>query len=86
MNEELDESNRLYVEDWDVAPFYDDKMHSLAWSLLAHDATEAKLINYNVRVLSRQGVVSAVLVSDPEYLAADRQTMEDKVMPASDLA
>ncbi|WP_336771056.1 DUF2167 domain-containing protein [Paenibacillus sp. MMO-58] len=82
MNKELDEANRLYVEGWDVAPFYDEKMHSLAWSLLAHDADQSKLINYNVRLLSRQGVVSAVLVSDPEHLAADRQTMEDKLLPA----
>ncbi|MCQ6558609.1 DUF2167 domain-containing protein [Paenibacillus mendelii] len=84
-NKDLAEQNRIYVDSWDVAPFYDENLHSLAWSLLAHDASDNKLINYNVRLLTRQGVISAVLVSDPEHLAADRKVMEQLVLSSFSL-
>lgn len=79
-NEELDPAFHMFVDGWDVEPFYDEKLHHLAWSLLAHDADENKLINYNVRMLTREGVVSAILVSDPEHLSADRQIVEKEVL------
>ena len=81
-NKELAKENWLYVDKWDVAPFYDEKLKSLSWSLLLHDAGGNKLLNYNVRILTREGYVSAVLVSDPEHLAADRKTFETAVLPA----
>lgn len=85
VNKELPEEHRLYVDGWDVAPFYDENLHSLSWSLLAHDGMGNKLINYNSRVLTRLGVVSVVLVSDPEHLDADRKMMEEQVLSAFQL-
>ncbi|MFB9328568.1 DUF2167 domain-containing protein [Paenibacillus aurantiacus] len=81
-NEELDPAYHMFVDGWDVEPFYDENLHHLAWSLLAHDAQDNKLINYNVRILTREGVISAILVSDPEHLSADRQTAEKDVLAA----
>ncbi|MGE7945473.1 DUF2167 domain-containing protein [Lysinibacillus sp. NPDC093688] len=80
MNKELSPENQLFVDKWDVAPFYDNQLHSLSWSLLAHDNQNNGVINYNVRILSRQGYISAILVSDPANLQADRIVFNNKIL------
>ncbi|WP_427107993.1 DUF2167 domain-containing protein [Lysinibacillus xylanilyticus] len=80
MNKELSPENQLFVDKWDVAPFYDNQLHSLSWSLLAHDYQNNGVINYNVRILSREGYISAILVSDPANLQADRIVFNNKIL------
>ncbi|MFC5401181.1 DUF2167 domain-containing protein [Cohnella soli] len=79
-NKELNEEDRLFVDGWDITPHYDESLHNLTWSIIAHDANLKKLINYNVRVLTREGYVSVILVSDPEHLNEDRKQMEADVL------
>ncbi len=79
-NKETTEENHLFVDGWDVPPTYDDNLHSLKWSLLAHDNKNETLINYNVRILTREGYISAILVSDPTHLAEDRKSFENIVL------
>ncbi|MBU5670556.1 DUF2167 domain-containing protein [Paenibacillus brevis] len=80
-NEELPEYNHLFVDGWFQEPAYDDSLRSLTWALLLHDIDGEPLINYNVRVLTRVGYISAILVSDPENLAADRSMFESEILP-----
>ena len=80
MNKELSPENQLFVDKWDVAPFYDNQIHSLSWSLLAHDNQNNGVINYNVRILSRSGYISAILVSDPANLQKDRIVFNNKIL------
>ena len=80
MNKELSPENQLFVDKWDVPPFYDNDLHSLSWSLLAHDNQNNGVINYNVRLLSREGYISAILVSDPENLKKDRIVFNNKIL------
>ncbi|WP_442602290.1 DUF2167 domain-containing protein [Paenibacillus sp. KN14-4R] len=80
MNKDLSPENQLFVDKWDVAPFYDNTLHSLTWSLLAHDSKNNGVINYNVKILSRKGYISAILVSDPANLKADRKVFTDKIL------
>ncbi|MBB6670331.1 DUF2167 domain-containing protein [Cohnella nanjingensis] len=79
-NEKLDEANHLFVDGWETAPHYDEGLHSLTWSLIAHDVNQDKVVNYNVRVLTREGYVSVILVSDPAHLAESRKQMESEVL------
>lgn len=79
-NKKLDEANHLFVDGWETAPHYDEGLHSLTWSLNAHNNNQEKIINYNVRVLTREGYVSVILVSDPEHLAESRKRMETEVL------
>ncbi|KOP78729.1 hypothetical protein AMS59_11140 [Lysinibacillus sp. FJAT-14745] len=79
-NKDLSPENQLFVDKWDVAPFYDNSLHSLSWSLLAHDNQNNGVINYNVRLLSREGYISAILVSDPENLKKDRIVFNNKIL------
>ncbi|MEY9096354.1 DUF2167 domain-containing protein [Paenibacillus sp. RC84] len=80
-NKKRDVSNRLFVDGWDVKPFYDNDIHSLSWSLLGHDSNNEKFVNYNVNVLTRKGVISVVLVTDPKNLAADRKVLTTSILP-----
>ncbi|MFJ8459404.1 DUF2167 domain-containing protein [Lysinibacillus xylanilyticus] len=80
MNKEVSPENQLFVDKWDVAPFYDNDLHSLSWSLLAHDYQNNDVINYNVRILTREGNISAILVTDPANLEADRKVFNDMIL------
>lgn len=79
-NKELEPENQLFVDGWDAPPLYDDNLHSLKWSLLAHNNKNETIINYNVRLLTREGYISAILVSDPAHLEEDRKSFESMVL------
>ena len=59
----------LHVVGWYEEPHYDENTHNLTWAMLL-ESGEDQVVNYNVRILGRSGYMSAVLVSDPESLAA----------------
>ncbi|CAH0118920.1 hypothetical protein PAE9249_01417 [Paenibacillus sp. CECT 9249] len=80
-NKEVDSERQLFIDGWHIPPSYDDKTHQLSWALLAHDIHNEKLINYNVRLLTREGYISAILVTDPDQLDHDRTTMEKSILP-----
>jgi uncharacterized membrane-anchored protein len=57
------------VTGWDRQPFYDSRTNNLTWAIrLRGDSTET--VNYSVRILGREGYMSADLVLSPEDLAA----------------
>jgi uncharacterized membrane-anchored protein len=58
----------LTVTGWDEKPHYDRKTNNLVWSLLAADSQGNRVVNYNVRLLGRDGVMSVTLVTDPATL------------------
>lgn len=71
----------LHVTGWDVQPFYNETTHNLTWSIGAEDANKEKLVNYNVRLLTRIGYISAILISDPLHRESDRATLEKEILP-----
>jgi len=81
VNKELKPEDRLTVDKWDIEPFYDNSVHSLSWSLLLRDVQNNPIINYNIRLLTREGYVSAILVSDPTHLASDRKLITEQILP-----
>ncbi|MBB6633051.1 DUF2167 domain-containing protein [Cohnella thailandensis] len=68
------------MDGWETAPHYDEGLHSLTWSLIAHDIYQNQIINYNIRLLTREGYISAILVCDPDRLASSRARMESDVL------
>ncbi len=80
-NKELEPESRLYVAGWDVEPFYDDKTHNLTWSMMFENEAKEPLVNYHERLLTREGYISAILVSDPAEREANRVTLDTKIMP-----
>ena len=59
----------LYTEGWQVTPHYDTNTKRLEWGLRLRDESGAKNVNYTSRILGREGVMTATLVSDTETLA-----------------
>jgi uncharacterized membrane-anchored protein len=59
----------INVVGWDQKPFYDASTHNLEWCLRA-ECEGQPLLNYNTRLLGRRGVMSVVLVCDPNELQA----------------
>ncbi len=52
---------------WQKTPAYDEKTHNLEWALRA-ESEGHNIINYNIRLLGRKGVMEVILVVDPERL------------------
>ncbi|MGZ7446173.1 DUF2167 domain-containing protein [Paenibacillus sp. TH7-28] len=80
-NKELSPENQLTVKGWFAPPKYDEQLRSLTWALLLQDHQGQDIINYNVRILTREGNISVILVSDPANLDADRKVMEAEILP-----
>ena len=61
--------SELHITGWQYPPFYEQDTNRLAWAIRAESDGEP-IVNYNTRLLGRKGVMSAVLVADPETLDA----------------
>jgi uncharacterized membrane-anchored protein len=57
----------LEITGWEQEPKYDSVTHNLTWAIRATCAGE-DIVNYNTRLLGRQGVMEVVLVCDPAEL------------------
>jgi uncharacterized membrane-anchored protein len=61
----------LYTEGWQVKPHYDTETKRLEWGIRLRDDANKIQVNYTSRLLGREGVMSAILVSDPNDLEKD---------------
>lgn len=62
----------LYTDGWEVPPHYNATTKRLEWGVRVRDDKGAMGVNYATRILGREGVMAATLVTDPENLARDR--------------
>jgi uncharacterized membrane-anchored protein len=58
----------IHAAGWDEEPHYDKVKHELIWGLRI-EASDGGSINYNTRILGRNGYLSLNLVTDKEHLA-----------------
>ena len=63
----------LYTDGWQIPPHYDADTKRLEWGTRLRTERGELIVNYSSRLLGRSGVMSAILVSDPQNLAADSQ-------------
>lgn len=70
----------LEVTGWGEKPAYDATNHRLTWALIAHDkgatSTADDGINYETRILGREGYVGMTLLGDASQLAHDKITAD----------
>ena len=64
--------SELEITGWQYPPFYEENSNRLAWAIRAKSEGET-IVNYNTRLLGRKGVMSVVLVANPETLDASVQ-------------
>ncbi|BBI34643.1 DUF2167 domain-containing protein [Cohnella abietis] len=70
----------LFVEGWERAPDYDEVQRALTWTLRMHTSNNEPLLNQNVRILTREGNMSVILVTDPGHLQEDAASMKQLVL------
>lgn len=79
-NREAEFEDRTYVTGWEIEPTYDSSKHQLIYSLGFKDAFEQAMVNYNVDILTREGYVSAILVTDLANFQQNNKTFEEAVL------
>lgn len=67
----------LYTEGWQVPPHYDDQSKRLEWGTRLRTESGKYLVNYTSRLLGRSGVMSAILVSNPETLSTNTSQFQN---------
>mgnify|MGYP000290700451 CR=1 FL=1 len=61
---------------WDERPSFDKETNNLTWAMLF--STEGKeSVNYNTRILTRNGYISAILVADSSELEGLKPVLKD---------
>ena len=63
----------IHTEGWQVPPHYDTQTKRLEWGVKLRSAGGELVVNYTSRLLGRSGVMSAILVSDPNRLTIDSE-------------
>jgi len=72
--------NEMSILGWSAPPEYDTQLKSLTWSILGEDmGSHQKIVNYNARLLGRHGVMSVVMVTEPDTLTAAIGDFKDRV-------
>lgn len=66
----------LNIVGWEYPPKYDETTHNLEWAIRAESEGEP-ILNYNVRILGRRGVMEANLVIEPAKLGATLPIFRD---------
>ena len=58
----------LNVVDWEQKPHYDSETHNLEWAV-RFESEGRLVINYNTRLLGRNGIMRVTLVAEPSILS-----------------
>jgi uncharacterized membrane-anchored protein len=67
----------MHVTGWSEAPHYDKARHVVVWAIEARtDGAPKPVVNYNTRMLGREGVLSVNLVIDSDLLAKNKPESE----------
>ena len=69
----------LSIEGWAKPPYYDQATNNLTWATIVSTTTEGKSVNHSVRLLGREGVMNADLVSNDAQFAVVLPTFDQMV-------
>lgn len=62
--------SRLFIDGWQVEPFYNDERNSVEYGLLLRDEGGERSVNYVLKRLGRRGVTNITLLCEPSELDA----------------
>jgi uncharacterized membrane-anchored protein len=60
----------LYIEGWQKEPFYNTETNNLEWAIRLRDEEGNQSVNYQTKILGRNGVMESVLLCSPDELDA----------------
>ncbi|MGZ0655184.1 DUF2167 domain-containing protein [Coraliomargarita sp. W4R53] len=58
----------LYTVGWAIKPRYNEQTNNLEWGLLLRGESGGESVNYNTKLLGRDGIMNVTLVCDPDDL------------------
>lgn len=70
------DQSALHVVGWAEPPHYDQASHNLSWAIRGRSDDGHEVINYNIRLLGREGVMSVTLVDDPAGIEAAKPRLD----------
>lgn len=73
------DQSALHVVGWAEPPHYDRATHNLTWAIRGRSDDGHEVINYNMRLLGREGVMSVTLVDDPAGVEAAKPRLDSVV-------
>ncbi|WP_337034498.1 DUF2167 domain-containing protein [Paenibacillus illinoisensis] len=79
-NRELAPEDKISITGWEIEPTYDPTKRQLVYSIGFKDANEQAMVNYNVKFLTREGYITAILVTDQPSFEQNRMAFEDVVL------
>ena len=56
----------LFTDGWSRPPFYDAASNNLTWGLRLRTDADEKIINHQIRMLGRGGVMNVIVVDSPD--------------------
>ncbi|MDO7907065.1 DUF2167 domain-containing protein [Paenibacillus sp. JX-17] len=80
-NRKVPVENQLEITGWNTEPAYDEALHSLTWAIAATDHDNKPIVNYNVKILTRTGYISAILITDPDNLSTYQSMLKNDILP-----
>lgn len=81
-NKQHPNESKVEVVGWEKEPYYDKKTNNLAWSVMYKNDTEkTTYANHSVKVLTRKGFISFILVANPAQLTEARKVLDEKIIP-----
>lgn len=66
----------LHTIGWAIPPNYNEETNNLEWGLLLRGDSGAENVNYNTKLLGRNGIMNVTLVCDPEELESILDTYQ----------
>ncbi|WP_440112478.1 DUF2167 domain-containing protein [Paenibacillus sp. QZ-Y1] len=79
-NRDAADVDKMYVTGWEIEPTYDSNKHLLIYSLGFKDASQQAMVNYNVKILTREGYITAILVTETANFQQSRLAFEETVL------
>lgn len=67
----------MSITGWVKPPHYNERTHNLEWAIRARDDEGGEVVNHNVRLLGRRGVMKVTLVCDVDKLQASLPLFEE---------
>ena len=69
----------LTLTGWQTPPRFDDTTKNLEWGIAVQDSEGTQSINYDVRLLGRNGVMNASLLCNPEAFAGAQPLLRSAI-------
>ncbi|MEW4370390.1 DUF2167 domain-containing protein [Paenibacillus kandeliae] len=80
-NKKVSADEQLQVVGWGQMPMYQHVTHTLSWYLMMVSGPSDNTVNYNARILTRTGYISALLITTRDHYSYDTHMLNQSILP-----